>query len=125
MTIRDYCRQHALRETSFYAWRRIIRERDRSAPPAVPAVPAVPASGEPRSPAKPAAARPANPPVRKPAFLPVTIVDTTALGLNDSAIDIHLASGHRVCLRPDCDRALLADLLAMLAQPSAAETPPC
>ena len=26
MTIRDYCRQHALRETSFYAWRRIIRE---------------------------------------------------------------------------------------------------
>jgi hypothetical protein len=103
LTVRAYCRQHALHESSFYAWRRIIRERD-------------------YQPARPAG-HPA-PPSRRPAFLPVTVVDAqpphTAV-----PIDIRLASGHRLRVRPGCDRALLAEVLAVLHPASRTEDRPC
>jgi transposase len=47
-----------------------------------------------------------------PAFVPVTIVGAaTSPG---TAIDIKLANGHRLRVRAECDRRLLADVVAVL-----------
>jgi transposase-like protein len=100
LNIRAYCRQYALNEPSFYSWRRTIRERDR----------------QPTSPTpKPHAA---------PAFLPVAVVDAPARP-HDAPIEIRLADGHRVRVRPGCDRALLADVLAILHAAPKPEARPC
>ncbi len=85
-TIRSYCREHGLQEASFHYWRRVIAERDRqSATSTAPTT---------------------------PAFLPVAIIEPTAQPLN-SPIDIRLADGRRVRVRPGCDRRLLADVLTI------------
>ena len=47
-----------------------------------------------------------------PAFVPVTVVGPAVA---ESPIDIRLAGGHRVRVRPGCDRDLLAAVLALLA----------
>jgi len=92
LTVRDYCRQLTLRESSFYAWRRIIRQRDEAArltpspPPAAPT----------------------------PVFLPVSVVDARPLA--DTPIHIRLTNGCRLRVRRDCDRQLLSDVLALLTR---------
>jgi transposase len=86
LSIRDYCDRHGLQEHSFYSWRRTIAERDRHDK-----------------------ATPGQP----PAFLPVAVVETPSRR-HDSPIDIRLADGRRVRVRAGCDRALLADILAIL-----------
>ncbi|MDB5311548.1 MAG: hypothetical protein JWO38_5750 [Gemmataceae bacterium] len=91
LTIRDYCRTHALREPSFYAWRRTIRARDNpTAHPTPPQPPVAPA----------------------PTFLPVTLVDSRPPAA--APLDIRLANGHRLRVHAGCDRALLAEVLAIL-----------
>jgi transposase-like protein len=50
---------------------------------------------------------------RQPAFLPVAVLDAPNQP-HDSPIDIRLADGRRVRVRAGCDRALLADVLAIL-----------
>jgi hypothetical protein len=51
-------------------------------------------------------------PRSSPAFVPVTIVGAaTSPG---TAIDIKLANGHRLRVRAECDRRLLADVVAVL-----------
>ena len=102
LTIRDYCRKHALQEPSFYVWRRIIRERDQATRPAGDATPAT-----------------------QPAFLPVTFGESPARRHSAAAIDIQLASGCRIRVRSGCDRALLADVLAILQASARTEVRPC
>jgi hypothetical protein len=101
LTIREYCRKLALREPSFYAWRRIISERDR-ATRLTPAV--TPSPG--------------------PAFLPVAFNEPQARH-SGAAIDIRLANGSRIRVRSGCDRSLLADVLAMLHASARTEARPC
>jgi hypothetical protein len=58
-----------------------------------------------------------------PAFLPVAVVSTPGQSPH-SPIDIGLADGRRIRVRSGCDRALLADVLAILhAAPK--EARPC
>ena len=37
LTVADYCHNHDLAESAFYAWRRIVAERDAEAEPSGPA----------------------------------------------------------------------------------------
>jgi hypothetical protein len=97
LNIRDYCLNHGLNEPSFYSWRRMIGERDRRAASATPAT---------------------------PAFLPVAVVDAPAPH-NDPPIEIRLGGGSRVRVRNGCDRALLADVLALLQSQPAKEDKTC
>lgn len=85
LTIRDYCAGHELPESSFHFWRREIADRDRQR-----------GAGN-------------TPPA---AFVPVTIVEPPTL--TNAAIDIKLASGHRLRVRGGCDRRLLAEVVAVL-----------
>jgi hypothetical protein len=52
-----------------------------------------------------------------PAFVPVTVIDQPARS-TASPIDILLAGGRRIRVRPGCDRDLLAAVLALLEKPS-------
>jgi hypothetical protein len=61
LTIRQYCRKHALEEPSFYAWRRIISERDQATRPTPEVTPTPDATPSP-----------------EPAFLPVAFSDPQA-----------------------------------------------
>jgi transposase-like protein len=100
LSIRDYCVRHGLHEHCFYSWRRTIAERDRDGKPA------------------------ASQPLGAPAFLPVAVVDRPAR-LHDSPIEICLGEGRRVRIRAGCDRALLADVLAILQVAAKPEARPC
>lgn len=99
LSIRDYCDRHRLHEQSFYSWRRTIAERDRLG-------------------------KPAPQPLATPTFLPVAVVDGPAC-LPDSPIEIRLVDGRRVRIRAGCDRALLADVLAILHAATKPEERPC
>jgi transposase-like protein len=100
LSVRDYCHRHGLQEHSFYSWRRTIGERDRHGEPAPPQ------------------------PLAAPAFLPVAVVDGPTR-LHDSPIEIRLVDGRRVRIRAGCDRALLADVLAILHATAKPEARPC
>jgi transposase-like protein len=100
LSIRAYCDRHGLNEHSFYAWRRTFAERDRLGKTATPQ------------------------PVATPAFLPVAVVDGPTR-LPDSLIEIRLVDGCRVRIRAGCDRALLADVLAILDAATKPEERPC
>lgn len=86
LTIRDYCGEHDLAESSFYFWRREIAARDRQVSDGAPSA--------------------------EPAFVPVTIVEPPTPA--SAAIDIRLVSGHRLRVRAGCDRQLLAEVVAVL-----------
>jgi hypothetical protein len=90
VTVRAYCLANALRETSFFYWKKEIAKRDREAVSAATAP---------------------VPPV--PAFVPVAVIDSPT-NRTESVIEIRLADGHRVRVRSSCDRDLLADVLVML-----------
>src|SRR5271170_979565 len=100
LSIRGYCHRHGLHEHSFYSWRRTIAERDHHGKPA---------------PSQPLAA---------PAFLPVAVVDGPTR-LHDLPIEIRLVDGRRVRIRAGCDRALVADVLAILHAATKPEERPC
>jgi transposase-like protein len=100
LSIRDYCDRHGLHEHSFYSWRRSIAERDRDGKAAL------------------------SPPLGAPAFLPVAVVDCPTR-LPDSPIEICLVDGRRVRIHAGCDRALVADVLAILHAATKPEARPC
>jgi transposase-like protein len=52
-----------------------------------------------------------------PTFVPVTVIDSPGR-FTGTAIDILLADGRRIRVRPGCDRNLLAAVLAVLEKPS-------
>src|ERR1700723_3002039 len=87
LNVREFCRTHQLREPSFYSWRRTLRERGLidDWPQAQP-----------------------TPTPSTPAFVQM-VVDaeaTTAVG-----IDVCLAHGRRLHVRPGFDAATLRQLL--------------
>ena len=95
LTIRAFCAERSLRETSFYFWRQELARRDRDAAHSVATSAAPPA----------------------PAFVPVAVIDPPT-GRDEAPIDIRLAEGHRVRVRSGCDRDLLADVLMVLRRPA-------
>ena len=94
LTIRDFCRRHRLRAPSFYAWRRELRERGLL-------------DDGPSAEATRAAST--------PAFVEVA-VDASAAAT--PAIDLVLAEGRLLRLRPGFDPNLLRQLLRLLEEPS-------
>ena len=107
-TVRSYCREHGLAEPSFYAWRRIIQERDRQA-----------ASKSQRG------RRQSSTPVESaashrcqgdglPDFVPVTIAAPAP------SLEIVLGDGRVVRVPAGLDAATLRQLLVVLQ-----EAPPC
>jgi hypothetical protein len=100
-SVRAFCRDRDLSEPSLYAWRRTIARRDAARS-------AVAADGP-----------------HTPALLPIRLMRTTA----PSPIQILLAGGHRIRLRPPVDREALTQVLAALegkpstALPSASVAP--
>jgi hypothetical protein len=99
LTVRQYCQVHQLREASFYAWKRTLRER-----------------GLFRDPAN---THTATPPQHTPAsttfFLPVSVPAPDAA---PNPIDIVLPDGLRLRVAAGFDQATLRQLLALLREPS-------
>jgi hypothetical protein len=111
--VRAYCLENGLSEPSFYAWRRIIEERNREAA----------RSSQLRSGRQPKASvgdaggdgRPTDgSPAVPPAFVPVTITSSPG------CLEVVLGDGRMIRVPPGFDAATLRQLLAVLQ-----ETPPC
>ena len=87
-SVRAFCDDQDLSEQSFYAWRRILAERDRQASTTT------------------------TEPV--PAFIPVRVTPPPAT----SALEVVVGTGRVVRVSPGFDAATLRDLLAVLEAPS-------
>jgi transposase len=98
LSIRAYCRNEALSEPSFHAWRRVLHQRQEERP-------AAPAGG--------AAQR--RPPTAT-AFVPVRLVETANAG---SALEIVVRGGRVVRVAAGFSANTLREVLAVL------EEPPC
>ena len=95
LSVRAFCRQHGLVETSFYYWKRELQARDAIMSPDV-------ATRPPKS-----ASLPKSPAV----FVPVTVLSGSTL-----SVEVRCPSGHVVLLSA-CDVASLTSLLAALTPP--------
>jgi transposase len=94
LSVREFCRRRRLSEPSFYAWRRLLHERGVLGNKSSPQV---------------------NPVTTTPAFLKVTVkADAPVV----TAIDLVLAEGRIVRVRPGFDPDLLRQLLRLLEEPS-------
>ena len=88
LSVAEFCRRHRLSPSSFYAWRRILAQRDR--PPTAPLD-------------KPF-----------PAFVPIRITAATNVpSPNSSVLEVAVA-GRVVRVAPGFDATTLRDLLAVL-----------
>jgi transposase-like protein len=100
LSVRAFCLQHGLIETSFYYWKRELRARDAS----------LTSSTVIDSPS-PAKSRARKRPLRKkraPVFVPVTVIPTATL-----SVEVRCPSGHVVLLSA-CEIASLSSLFAAL-----------
>jgi hypothetical protein len=106
MSVRAWCRKHALRESSFYWWRRQLARRDAEVFSSVARNPT-------------------------PAFVPVRITadrsasdafDVSAVNGSQSRIEIVLPARSRVRLIGSVDRQALTDVLAVLSSVKFIET---
>lgn len=97
LSVREFCRRQGLLETSFYYWKRELRQRDAAAP----------ATLKSSSVKKP-----------RPTFLPLTVLPVAT-----PAVEVRCPSGHVVVLSA-CDAASLASLFMALG-PQAREERPC
>jgi hypothetical protein len=86
-TIREFCRIQRLHESQFGFWKRQLIAQIDAAQTQTQA---------------------------KPAFLPVILTPSTRTP--DGPIEIRLNSGHRLRVRADCDRQLLAELVSLLEE---------
>jgi hypothetical protein len=102
-TGRDFCAEHRLSESNFYAWKREIAQRDHEKPAATQATTRLSASQRSATAAL-------------PAFLPVTV---DAAESPASALEIVVAHGRVLRVRLGFDADLLRQLLVVL------EEPPC
>lgn len=97
LSIRGWCRRHALQESGFHWWRRELSRRD-------------------------AAQQRRRPRRRKPSFVPVRIAGPSAPAESNQPagqIEIVLSGDRRVRVIGPVDRRALAEVLALL------EAPPC
>ncbi len=106
-TVRAFCAEHRLREASFYAWRRIIADRDRQHA----TQPAVASAFRPDAPHQATAGQ--------ATFVPLRIVPTPA-GNPAQAFEVVLNDDRVVRVPAGFDAASLRQLLAILE-----EQPPC
>jgi transposase len=97
LTVRDFCVQHGVSEPSFYAWRRIITQRDQGR----------------SDPSRGGAGRSSA----KPVFVPIRVMPTAPASV--APLEIVLGRGQVVRVLPGFDAATLRQLLAIL------EEPPC
>lgn len=114
LSVREFCLQHGLIETSFYYWKRELRARDASATSSTVIDSLSRASSPAKSPARKKPLARKSPPV----FAPVTVIPGLTL-----SVEVRCPSGH-VVLLPSCEVASLASLLAALT-PLARETRSC
>lgn len=97
LSVRAFCRQHGLIETSFSYWKRELRARDAAAV-ASPAI----------APAKSLAQKKPLAKKSPPRFVPVTVMAAATV-----SVEVRCPSGH-VVLLPSCDVASLTSLFAAL-----------
>ena len=107
LSVRAFCRQHGLIETSFYFWKRELRARDAAAL-------AAPVIASTKSPARKRPLAKTSPPM----FVPVTVISGSAL-----SVEVRCPSGH-VVLLSGCEIASLSSLFAALASQTR-EARPC
>jgi|JI10StandDraft_1071094.scaffolds.fasta_scaffold392805_1 transposase-like protein len=131
-SVRAFCRQHGLIETSFYYWKRELRAREAAvtaatgsaAPSHATASPAMAAAKSSASPPRQRSMR--QRPVVKTSpsmFVPVTVLPDVRPCVTTLAVEVRCPSGH-VVLLPACDVASLSSLLAALTLPER-EPPSC
>jgi transposase-like protein len=96
-TIRDFCAEHEVSEPSFFAWRRMIAERDQQ-------------RRRRDNPNSKASAEPLPKANEQPAFVPLRVVST------DMAFDVVLKGGRVVRVSAGFDAASLRRLLAVLEE---------
>ena len=102
LSVRVFCNRRAISEPSFYAWRRILTERD-----------CEPGAGSDRSGTN---GRVEALP-EKPRFVPVRVIaDDTASSPPAAGIEVLLASGTVIRVPRGVDRQTLADVIAALEQ---------
>lgn len=94
-SVRAFCRSRQLSEPSFYAWRRTLARRE----------------------ARRSAGMSDGPGV--PAFLPIRLAETTGA----APMEIVLAGGYCIRLRPPIDRAALTEIVAALESGRVAPEP--
>ena len=112
LSVRAFCRQQGLIETSFYYWKRELRAREAS-------MSSLTGSVSPSHAASPAMAPTQSPVLRQrpvvkksaPVFVPVTVLPGLTL-----SVEVRCPSGH-VVLVSACDLASLSSLLAALTPP--------
>lgn len=99
-TIRDFCRREGLSEPSFYAWKRLIAERDRerNQKPTRPQQTRRIARRKPRA------------VYQRPAFLPVSVIT----GAGSADLKISTPRGWRVRVPAGFDATTLAEVLRLL-----------
>lgn len=117
LSVREFCRRNAIREPSFYSWRRTLQERDRESK-----LPGLGANGQFSLNAD---ARSARKPEQ--AFAPVAVIDQQAeWGGWLPAMEIDLDRDTQVRVDGRCPRALLESLLSMwLPAIRNGQEPPC
>lgn len=87
VSVRAYCEEHGLSEPSFYAWRRILKERDAAAVRFVPVE-----------------------------VTPEPAATTTMTNLSEGALELVLGTGRRLRVGPGFDGPTLQRLLAFLEE---------
>jgi hypothetical protein len=108
MSIRAWCRQHAVQEASFYWWRRRLGRQD---------------ADRCGTGGREVDRRDAD--RREPAFVPVRMAEDPSASV-EPEIEILLAGERRVLVRGSVNRQALTDVLAVLTSgPGAAEARPC
>jgi transposase-like protein len=132
-SVREFCRENALSEPSFYAWRRELTRRGQSSrtgnrprPKASQTATTSQGAGKPttadqrfasvperRPPDRQASKRPSLPRCSTPSFLPVRVVEGPAAEAV-GGVEIVLAHDRAVRVRAGFDRQTLAEVLAVL-----------
>ena len=102
VSVRHFCNRFALSEQSFYAWRRVLTQRDHEAG---------------ADSVQPGAIGRVETPPEMPCFVPVRVIaDDSADSPSAPFIEVVLASGTLIRVPRGVDRQTLADVIAALEQ---------